>query len=72
MGGASFKWLVNNSATWIEREFSEVEIEEAIFDLRTNIAPGLDGFSIVFSNNLGIYSKKSYFNSLKNFMRMVN
>ena len=35
-------------ATWMERPFSEDEVKAAVFDLGSDRAPGLDGFSMAF------------------------
>lgn len=36
------------NASWLERDFEEVEVKAAIFDLSMDKAPCLDGFTMAF------------------------
>jgi hypothetical protein len=57
--GLVFDQILDIEAGWLEREFEEEEVRKVVMALEGDKAPGLDGFSILFSMCAGKLSKKT-------------
>lgn len=56
-------------ATWLEREFEEAEVREAVFNLEGDKAPGPDGFRLFFVQRFWSDLKEDFMEFLEFYTR---
>ena len=67
MGNIAFEVIGDEEAKWLDRNFEEEEVRQAVFDLAGDKAPGLHGFSIAFFQHFWVMLKKDILKFMKEF-----